>query len=96
MSHGVMFYAARRRKRTPRKSKLDGQPPGYLLAVLTQMGRMADVVNREARKGAPKHGDRALKRRAKRRRYAANTRRGELNGWRAFHEEEKRRAGAEA
>lgn len=52
-----------------------------------------DGARRQARP-APAKGVRALRRRAKRRRYAANTIRGERNGWRAYGEEEKRRAKA--
>lgn len=74
-------------------SALDGQSPRYLLAVLTHMAHQFQGIPK--RQNAA-HGERGLKRAAKRRRYAANTRRLERNGWRAFHAEEKRRARAEA
>lgn len=74
-------------------SSLDGKSPRYLLSVLTHMAHQHGALPKREL-GA--HGSRALKRAAKRRRYAANTRRLERNGWRAFHEEEKRRARAEA
>lgn len=74
-------------------SALDGKSPRYLLAVLTHMAHQFNAFPKPTRKA---HGDRALKRAAKRRRYARNTRIGARNGWRAYHEEEKRRARAEA
>lgn len=72
-------------------SALDGKSPRYLLAVLTHMAHQYDALTKPTRKA---HGERALRRAAKRRRYARNTRIGERNGWRHFHEEEKRRASA--
>lgn len=94
MSRGVYHLAQARRDRRPRrKSRLEGKSPRYLLSVLTHMATMADALPKRELQA---HGNRALRRAAKRRRYAANTRRLERNGWRAFHEEEKRRARAEA
>lgn len=75
-------------------SRLDGKSPRYLLAVLQQMGRMATVVNGQVECKA--HGTRALRRDAKRRRYAANGRRAMRQGYRSHGEWMKRQAALEA
>lgn len=59
-------------------------PPHRVMTVLTMAGVRGSLCPKS-------HGPRALRRAAKRARYAANTRRNERNGWRAFHAEAKRR-----
>lgn len=60
-------------------------PPPHVLRVLI-------AINDRAEKQAPGHGPKTAKRRSKRRRLRRRERFLQRQTWRAFHEEEKRRA----